>query len=585
MYSRSPFSWPLVILLSVCTLQFGCRDGSVGAPPRNAAYAGGTHDHGSGGHGDHDHGDGHAHDDHGSAELEPVTITKHTDAFTVFAEFPRLIVGQPADFLVHLTVRADGSAFHTGTMQATVTDRFGGESMYVLEKPKRDGLFVPTITFRVAGQYQLELDITGAQASEVIELGNLTVYEDLNAAKEAADKEHAEDDDAISFLMEQQWLIGLQVEQATQREMREGMRVVGRLDTPHHAQGEVAVSETGRLDAPDGGQLPRLGQRVEAGQLLGYVEPPLPLLSEVALRSVDLEIQGLEIDRDIRSATARLAFAEAEQQRMTGLMDRKVAANQEINATKRDLEVARADYEAALEMRRRFDAAARDLTELRQLIIPADGDDDGADIRASHRVALTAPISGVVTMADAVAGQNTVVGDVLFRITDPKVMWLRAEVPEIDVPRLPATPNALFSLSGANGNTFDVRALGGDVVFMGVEVDERTRTLPIVFSVPNPDGVLRGGMRANVFIQTDATRQAITVPKSAIVKEAGRPLVFVMTNGESFERRSVRLGARNGQFVEVLSGINAGDWVVSHGAYLLKLAAAAPSSFGHGHAH
>ena len=547
-------------------MQLGCRDGLGGAPSRNAAHAGGTHDH-------------------EPSNLEPVTITKHTDVFTVFAEFPRLIIGEPADFLIHLTVRADGSAFHTGTLETKVTDRFGGESQYILDKPKRDGLFVPTIILRKTGRYQLELDIAGPQASETIDLGTVTVYPDLKAAQQAATDEVGIDDGAISFLMEQQWLIGLQVEQAKQREMREGMRVVGRFEIPHHAQGEVAVSETGQLDAADGGQMPRLGQRVEAGQLLGFIEPPLPLLSEVALRSVELEIQGLEIERDIRSAAARLAFAESEQLRMTGLMDRNVAANQEINATKRDLEVARADYEAALEMRRRFNAAARDLEELRQLIIPVDGDANKADIRASHRVALKAPISGIVTMTDAVAGQNAVVGDVLLRITDPSVIWLRAEVPEIDVPSLPQTPNALFSIFGSNQATFNIEALGGEFVFMDVEVDEQTRTLPIIFSIPNDERRLRGGVRADVFIQTDTTRQAIAVPKSAIVKESGRPLVFVMTDGESFARRNVQLGATDGQFVEVLSGIDVGDWVVSHGGYLLKLAAAAPSSFGHGHAH
>ena len=65
----------------------------------------------------------------------------------------------------------------------------------------------------------------------------------------------------------------------------------------------------------------------------------------------------------------------------------------------------------------------------------------------------------------------------------------------------------------------------------------------------------------------------------------GRPTAFVLIHGEAFQKRVLELGIRDGEFVEVLSGIKANERVVTKGAYLVKLASASPASFGHGHAH
>jgi membrane fusion protein, heavy metal efflux system len=70
-----------------------------------------------------------------------------------------------------------------------------------------------------------------------------------------------------------------------------------------------------------------------------------------------------------------------------------------------------------------------------------------------------------------------------------------------------------------------------------------------------------------------------------VLDEGGLSVVFVMIGGESFERRQVRLGAREGDWVEVLDGLTPGQRVVSRGAYLVKLASTGTAQIGHGHAH
>ena len=75
------------------------------------------------------------------------------------------------------------------------------------------------------------------------------------------------------------------------------------------------------------------------------------------------------------------------------------------------------------------------------------------------------------------------------------------------------------------------------------------------------------------------------VPESSIVEDAGRPVVFVQTGGESFERRPVSLGARAGGWVHVSRGLEPGERVVHEGAYLVRLAAMSTQIPAHGHVH
>ena len=75
------------------------------------------------------------------------------------------------------------------------------------------------------------------------------------------------------------------------------------------------------------------------------------------------------------------------------------------------------------------------------------------------------------------------------------------------------------------------------------------------------------------------------MPSSAIVDDAGRPIVFVQVEGEAFERRPVTLGTREGELVQVLSGVKPGEHIVTKGAYLVRLASLSTSVPAHGHVH
>jgi multidrug efflux pump subunit AcrA (membrane-fusion protein) len=86
-------------------------------------------------------------------------------------------------------------------------------------------------------------------------------------------------------------------------------------------------------------------------------------------------------------------------------------------------------------------------------------------------------------------------------------------------------------------------------------------------------------------IYTTRREKVPVVPRAAVLTEAGRPYVFVQSGGESFARRFVEIGARDGDRVGIRTGVRAGERVVTRGAYDVQLASAASGLPAEGHVH
>jgi multidrug efflux pump subunit AcrA (membrane-fusion protein) len=116
-------------------------------------------------------------------------------------------------------------------------------------------------------------------------------------------------------------------------------------------------------------------------------------------------------------------------------------------------------------------------------------------------------------------------------------------------------------------------------------IDPRTRALPVQFDVDNRGGDLLIGQTSTAILYTGSRERMTTVPKEAVLMEAGRPYVFVQTGGESFARRYIEVATRDGDLVGVRSGVAPGERVVTRGAYDVQLASAASGLPAEGHVH
>jgi membrane fusion protein, heavy metal efflux system len=163
---------------------------------------------------------------------------------------------------------------------------------------------------------------------------------------------------------------------------------------------------------------------------------------------------------------------------------------------------------------------------------------------------------------------------------DASTVWLEARVPADDAARVGPRSQASFRVAG-NDSVLSVSR----TVSVGSVIDSVSRTIPVIYEVPNSDGLLKIGMHAQVAVGTARKVTGVVIPSSAIVDEDGRPVVYVQPEGERFERREIRPGGTSEGRTVVLSGIKAGERVVTGAAYQVRLASLSTSVPAHGHEH
>ena len=168
----------------------------------------------------------------------------------------------------------------------------------------------------------------------------------------------------------------------------------------------------------------------------------------------------------------------------------------------------------------------------------------------------------------------------LFRVVDAAQVHVVGQVPEAQAARARLAQAAEIEIAGQAD-----RLPAGRLVSVGKVLDPQSRTLPITFAFENRTIGLPVGQAAFLHLLLETTQPRPVVPATAIVDDAGRPIVFVQREGETFERRAVTLGPRSGDVVQITEGLKPGERVVTKGAYLVRLASLSTSVPAHGHVH
>jgi cobalt-zinc-cadmium efflux system membrane fusion protein len=530
---------------------------------------------------DHDHDDGHAHGHeadhgHGAEELEPTSATVFGERVLLFLEHPHLVRGVPARFLAHYSVLATGEPVRSGAVTLEI-----GSTTFAADAPRRDGLFVPEGSLPSAGTFPARIVLRGEQAEETLDLGEVVVHASEADAAAAAASGAEEPQDAVPFLLEQQWKIGLMLERASPRTLTERRIVPARVAPLEGNAAAVAAPVAGRLLPPDSGTLPRTGDVVEKGRVLAYVEPPLgaPELAQLRALRIELDLAVLEVAGALGEARSRLRFAEREHERIAKLRAEGLSTAQQFEEAERDLAVGRTELEAA---------AGRN-EALERLASESPGS------AAEPRFPLVAPIAGRLVEVRAAQGESVGPEAPVFRILDATRLAIEGRASELDLALLdpgrldPGVPagagSAVARFAAFPERAFELRGLRDGRPHVGAEVDPSTRTFAVRYELDNADGSIRPGMLADLEIATGARNARVAIPREAVVMDQGLPTAYVMLEGELFQRRDLQLGAKDGAWVEVVRGIAAGERVATRGAYVVRLAALSPASFGHGHAH
>jgi RND family efflux transporter MFP subunit len=318
-------------------------------------------------------------------------------------------------------------------------------------------------------------------------------------------------------------------------------------------QTTVSVKVPGRLRAIS----VDLGTVVSRGQVIAQVEAEDYKLrvqqSEAALAQararLGLAPDGIDDNVDpektatVRQARAVLDEARFNRDRAARLVEQGVIAKADFDSANALFKVAEGRYQDAYEeIRNRQALLAQRRSEL-------------ALARQQLKdTAIYAPLTGIVQERLASVGEYLAAGAPVVNVVKMDPLRLRAEIPERD------------SQTVRNGQSVRVTVEGDPNVYVGLirrlspVIAEQNRMLIVEADVRN-DGRLRPGSFAHAEIVTNDSKMAITVPNNAIVTFAGIEKVIVVQNGKALEK-PITTGRRNGDWTEIVAGINLGEKVI-----------------------
>jgi len=243
-----------------------------------------------------------------------------------------------------------------------------------------------------------------------------------------------------------------------------------------------------------------------------------------------VQLQATEEDAGIVLARAQVAQAERQYERFNALGERGFAPQMMVEQYRTELETARASLSAA--QARRGDRTIR------------------------------APFGGVLGLSTVTAGTLVNPGGVIATLDDIDVVRVDFPVPE----RYLSVLRSGQSIS-ATVDAYGDESFGGRIALIDTRVNEQTRSVTARAEIPNPGGRIRPGMAVRVVV-TQGQRTAPAVPEAAVQYEGDGAFVYRIAaaeKGSTAQRVEVETGAVESGFVEIISGLNAGDRVVGSG--------------------
>jgi RND family efflux transporter MFP subunit len=235
------------------------------------------------------------------------------------------------------------------------------------------------------------------------------------------------------------------------------------------------------------------------------------------------------------------------------------SAEAALTAAERNAERARRLADAGIVPRKDADQAATELAQARAAVAIAR--------RAVQLATLRAPISGVITKLNAPLGGSVDITQPIVEVADLSALDIIFNVSPSDAARI--APGASVTLSA--GESAKGEPLGvGHIIDVGGAVDSATRSVAVRAIAPPTARALRIGETTFGEIATAVHPRAIVIPVAALVPDGSGFKVFVVTLGNVARARMVTVGRRTEASAEILSGLAAGERVVTEGAYGLE---------------
>ena len=479
-------------------------------------------------------------------------FTAYTHNLEFFLQHEGLEQGKKACVTLYATALSDFKPAKCQSAEAVL--QAGEKSVSMTAEAKSPGVFhfdfIPTF----AGHAVLYIDVAGEKAHFDVEVD---AHSHANCSGHSHDYDHGHDHAAehshshaphpghgvatdgkegdVSFTKEQSWKIDFATAVATKSSFGGEVKVVARAESQPGNFTTLVATTSGKVC---------FAGNIVAGKNVSVDEPLFYLESG-----------------DVTDNDAAVKYAEAESNYYVAKSDFERKKHLFI-----DKIVSEREYQAAEALYRQSEA--RFLSMQRSF---GDG-----------KVTLRSSMKGYVSVIHVANGDYVQPGTPLATIQCDGGLNIVAELPVRYAEMLQNIDNVNIEL--AAGSVYSLAELDGRVLAVGSSVNN-CNMIPVTLSVKKMAGVVPGSI-VTIYMTSSSGEQSVVIPRTAIVEEMGSFFVFVQNSPVSFEKRSVQLGTTDGKLVKVVSGVHAGERVVTKGGIILKLSQGAAALDPHaGHVH
>jgi membrane fusion protein (multidrug efflux system) len=328
-----------------------------------------------------------------------------------------------------------------------------------------------------------------------------------------------------------------------------------------------AMAEAGKNGGPPPSTVsvttPRMDTWETRYKSVGSIEPVRGILIETESAGVidsinfengqEVKAGDLLVQLDIDVEKAQLRSAEATVQLSKTEFERATRLRKSGNVPQSDLDRAIADLERA----------EAEIQNLKALI---------------ERKTIEAPFDGRVGIRQINLGQYVSTGSPIVSLQADEQVYVNFSLPQKTLSKIQAGMQLAVVSDAYPEQTFV-----GTLTAISPVIDPATRSVALQGTIDNPDGLLRSGLFVNIELVADQTEEVLLIPSTAILYAPYGNSVYVVESKQSEDgsaesliakQKFIRIGRTRGDFVSVLSGLEAGDRIVSTGAFKLRNGAA-----------
>lgn len=482
--------------------------------------------------GGHAHAPDGSHLDHGD-KTPTVDATIWTDKTELFVEYPALVVGKTSTFAAHFTILDKHKPVLEGSVTVSLIKGKRGVRQKV-DAPASPGIFKPSLQPKEAGVYQLVFEINTPAYSDKIVLNNIQVFGTTEAAINALNDE--EEGNGITFLKEQAWKIEFQTARVIQGEIFEMIATSG--------VWKVSPSDHRTLVASTSGTVTFKGENMVEGKKVNKGQVLMTVNSE--------ELTSNNLRADIQKAKADYTQAKLAYDRKKQLIESKIVSKAEFEQVEQKYQVTKSAFET---------------------------------LNAGYSVGgkqVVVPFNGYIKTIAVGNGSFVQEGAAMVVITSHQSSLLEAQISPSYASQLQSIHDVWYQPK--SGVWSSLNRTGGTILSVGKEV-ESDKPLLSVFAKINDSVEMPEGSFTEVHLAFGQPMKTTIISESALLEAYGNYSVIVELSGESYERRPVTIGRRNGNEVEIKTGLSVGEMVVTKGAYQVKMASMSGAVPPHGHDH